>query len=77
MYHLGETVVDMISELPPEMKSKIFPYLSPDLQTLLLTGHILVPSSRTVSLPSDMKVRVFLVGGGGHGGGRGGGCSVS
>ena len=59
--------VDDLSLLPPELQHMIFSYLSPDLKTLLLTGHILITHDRTVSLPSSMTVRVFLVGGGGSG----------
>ena len=63
------TFVDLslVRALPPELRDKIFSYLPPDLQTLLLRGRIVVTYSRTVSLLSSMEIRVFLVGGGGRG----------
>ena len=65
--HLCIAMNCAIALLPPELQRKIFTHLSPDLQTLLLTGHIVVTSTRTVSLPSSMTVGVFLVGGGANG----------
>ena len=57
--------LEQVSSLPSELQEKIFSYLPPDLQTLCLTGHILVAETRLVSLPSRLRVRVFAVGGGG------------
>ena len=53
--------------MPPELQQKIFSYLSPDLQTLSLTGHILVTEDRAVFLPRGMVVNVFAMGAGGDG----------
>ena len=57
--------LERVSALPAELKKMIFSYLSPDLQTLCQTGHILITDDRAVSLPCGMRVRTFLVGGGG------------
>ena len=54
-----------VSALPRELQQKIMYNAYPDLKTLRQQGHILVTEDRTVSLPSSMTVRVFLVGGGG------------
>ena len=54
-----------VSALPRELQQKIMYNAYPDPKTLRQQGHILVTEDRTVSLPSSMTVRVFLVGGGG------------
>ena len=56
--------LERVSALPPELKKMIFSFLSPDLQCLCVTGHILVTESRMVSLPGSLTVQMFLVGGG-------------
>ena len=56
-----------VSSLPPELREKILSNLPADLQTLCVTGHILVTESRTVFLPSGMIVNAFAVGAGGGG----------
>ena len=50
------TIVDL-SLLAPELREKIFSFLPPDLQTLCLTGHILVSGDRTVSPPCQVECR--------------------
>ena len=64
---IEETVLELerVARLPPEIQQKIFSFLSVDLQTLCVRGHIVITESRVVFLPSGTPIRVFAVGEGG------------